>query len=538
TLFAKLPPGFSYRQWIPEDKVEVSATVLIGVNLGYGLNHLLTHLPESHKVLVIEPDPTLLLACLGQTDYRPFLERRQLHFLPPDEDYLAAVVQNMDLQFLYGRIHVRTDMPSTQMGPAYARWTQRVRARMESYSVEMGTLRHRQDTMVGNELGNFRRALGEGSLKNLQGSGAGLSAVILGAGPSLADFAPALRADPGYALYATSLQTLPALQRLGITPHFCLALDFNAAMLRVYEHLDMERAKDVPLVYSTKVNPEVVARYPGRTVPLWTLGGLATFTMKDTDLVLDAGGNVSLTLVRLLRWCGVERMLLVGQDFAWREERTHAEGHMYGGARFVFRPSIHQRLRNPEGEEVITSNQYLASKRELETDLRKQPFPIFNLWGGGLGIEGAPSVTLDQARAEGLLGSAPGTVQAFVTRLEHCREFHKSFTFRPRSHIWTQDLKRAEKRLEKLAKRPDRHQEEIHSVLEQALIYIKQDPLYLPYLFNEVMNMAGLAKTRVDYGPGALAEYRRIRREVIRKVRQVDRTLTEAARATQAERAA
>ena len=528
-MFENLPPGRLYDEWIPTEKADTSATIVIGCNLGYGLNHLLTKTPNSHKIIVVEPRAEMLMACLGQTDYRPFMKIRKLHFAPPDEEYLATLVQNLDLQFVYGRIFVRQDLPSQQIGAGYALWSRKLRDRMDNFSVELSTLRHRQDVMVGNELGNFPRALRDGSLIGLKDTAAGLSAVILSAGNSLKEFAPALRENPGYALYTTSLQTMPILQEHGIKPHLCLAIDFNPAMLRVYDRLDPEFARDVPFIYSTKVQPDLVRRYPGRTVPLWTLGGLATFAMQNSDLVLDAGGNVTITLVRLLRWCGVSQIMLAGQDFAWREDAsTHAEGHHSARPGFRFNPSKHVRLTNRDGEEIISSRQYLASKRELEADLKREPLPVHNLYGGGAEIAGTRNVTLEQVRGQGVLASAPGTVQAFQARLEHAREFTKSFTFTPRSHVWASDLRHAERRLAKLLKKPGRNQDEIHTLLEHVLFYIKQDQLYLPYLFNETLNLSGLAKVRSTYSPSDLADFRAIHRDILKKVRQVDRTLSKA----------
>ncbi|MBU1612074.1 MAG: hypothetical protein KKC99_09545, partial [Proteobacteria bacterium] len=111
-LFASMPPGILYKNWTPEDRVATSATFIVGSNLGYGVNHVVAATPLSHKVLVLEPDPVVLTACLGQTDYRDVLEARKLLFIPPDTDYVHALVQNLDLQFVYGNVFLRGDMPS------------------------------------------------------------------------------------------------------------------------------------------------------------------------------------------------------------------------------------------------------------------------------------------------------------------------------------------------------------------------------------------------------------------------------------------
>ncbi len=522
-MFEALPPVGLYKEWTQIEKPDLSATLIIGANVGYGLNHVLVGTPDSHKVLVLEPNPAVLLACLGQTDYRPFFANKKLHFVLPSEQYLVEVIKNLDLQYIYGKIYLRADLPSRQIGPEYAQWMNVVRHKLENFSVEMATLRSRQDVMVGNELKNFSRALSDGSLKGLGGSAAGLGAVVLGAGPSLAQFAPQLAQNPGYALYVSGLQTLPVLKPYGIKPDFCLALDYDDSMLRVYDRLDADWASTIPLIYSTKVNPELVRRYPGPTLPLWTMGGLATFVLQDREFVLDAGGNVSVTLVRLLRWMGVGSILLAGQDFAWKGHCTHAEGHHAASGIMGFDPQRHQRIANLYGEEIISSIQYLTSKRDMEHDLKDAPFRVANLYGGGAVIEGAPAMTFQQAVNDGFLASAPGSKERFQRLLNLARTPCPDMRFEPRSHIWTSSLRHVEKRMQKLFRHPEASQGEIHNLLEQALFFVKQDPLYLPYLFNETIDLAGLAKTRRSYKPGDMAEFKRIGKSIIAKVREVDR---------------
>ena len=521
-IFDAVAPTHIYREWVDIEKPDLSATVIVGTNIGYGLNHILVNTPDTHKVLVLEPNPDVLLACLGQTDYRPFFANKKLHFIVPTDEYLMEVVKNLDLQYVYGKIYLRADVPSQQIGPEYAQWMINVKNRLENFSVEMVTLRLRQDVMVGNELKNYRRAAADGSLKTLKDSARGVGAVVLGAGPSLAQFAPDLARNRGYALYVSALQTLPVLRPYDLKPDFCLALDYDDSMLTLYNRLDMEWASDIPLIYSTKVNPEVVRRYPGPTLPLWTLGGLATFVMQDREFVLDAGGNVSVTLVRLLRWMGIGSILLAGQDFAWKGQTTHAEGH-HASAPLPFNPQAHQVLKNLWGEEIISSIQYMTSKRDLENDIKKSPFRIYNLYGGGVIIEGAPAVTLDEAVKDGCLSSAPGSKERFLTQLARARAPRQDMCFEPRSHIWTSSLRNVEKRLAKLFKHNETNQKDIHSTLEQALFFVKQDPLYLPYLFNETLELAGLAKTRRTYEPKDMQEFKRIGKNILSKVREVDR---------------
>ncbi len=521
-MFESLPPAGLYGGWLKSDKPESSATIIVGANLGYGINHLLTGTPDSHKVMLVEPRAEMLLACLGQTDFRPFFEAKKFHILVPDEDYIYEVIRNLDLQFIYGQIHLKSDVPSQQLGPEYARWSSIIRGKLENFSLELSTLRFRQDIMVGNEIENFRKALTDGSLKQLEGKANGVGGVILGAGPSLEQYVPRLLKNRSHVLYTCGLQTVPVLQKLGLKPHFCVAIDYDKSLLNLFSRLDPDFVQDIPLIYSTKINPEAVKRYAGPTLPLWTVGGMGTFVMKERDLVLDAGGNVSVTLSRLLRWCGVSHLLMVGQDYAWINNQSHANGHHHHSTK-MHKRSFHQTTKNMDGEEIVTTIQYMTAKRELENDLRQSAFPIFNLYGGGAPIENTRAVGIDAAYQEGILASAPGSVDRFMTDLMKCRNQGQDIRFETRGPMWSTSLRNAEKRLGKLFKHLAANQDDIHKTFLNLELFIKQDPLYLPYLFNETMDLAGLTRAKKRYEPKDFPEFKRIAKSILKKVREIDR---------------
>jgi len=529
-LHGAMPPALAYRDWAPADdpRLAAGASIIIGSGLGYGVNHVLAKTPDSHKVLVIEPRADLLLACLGQTDYRPFLAAGKLEFIPPDKAVLEERLRPLDVCFIFGKIYLRSDLPSSQFGPEYARWTAHARARLENISVELSTLRQKQDVMVGNELKNYRRAMSDGSLLGLRDMGRGMAAVVLGAGPSLARFAPELAKRRGRALYTAALQTLPALEGTGLKPDICMAIDFRPEMRVCLENLrDKSFAADIPLIYSTKMDPDVLAMYPGPTLPMWSVGGLATYVMADQEMVLDAGGNVGVALFRFLHACGVSSILLAGQDFSWTGERTHAPGHHSAQYRRTG-PSRHEvTATNADGETVYTATAYMAAKRDLELTLREGNIPVYNLYGGGLVIESARNVTLDEAHLTGALSCAPGSLERFLAALQRARAPRVRPVFASRAATWSSSLKNAGNHLEKLFKHPRKNTAEIHAMFERLALFLKQDPLYLPYLYNEIMDVCGLCHARTSYGMKDMVEFRHIRKRVLDKVREMDRRLSE-----------
>ncbi len=527
SLFGAMPPEAFYSRWNTTDLADRSATIIVGCNLGYGLNHVLTKTPPTHKVIVFEPSPAMLYACLGQTDYAPWMQMGKLFFFPPDKSLFRKILQGIDLQLIHGKIHLHLDIPSQQVGPQYAAFGAELRKALEGFTLEMTTLRLRQDVMLGNELANYHRAFGDGSLGPLEGSGTGLSAVILGAGPSLAQHAPALAANPGHALYLTALQTLPALRELGLKPHLCMAIDYSEGMLGIAKRLDPEWCRDIPLVYSAKVRPEVVRDYPGPTLPLWTEGGLGTFVLRGHAPVLDAGGNVSVTLMRFCKFLDVSQVLLVGQDFSWKPDAatTHAAGHHAAANGFTFQPGHHLTVKNWRGEDVVTAMPYLAGARDIEADIPGLERPVHVLYGDGLPLRGARPTDLDQIQSSGLLASRPGSLDRFAAALREANQPVAPPRFEARSPQWTSSLRAVTKRLEKLFAKPERNGDEIQSALGQVHLFLRQDRLYAPYLFNEIMDLAGLVHVRATYTRPDLTQFKKIAKRCLDKVREMDRVL-------------
>ncbi|WP_428566734.1 MAG: 6-hydroxymethylpterin diphosphokinase MptE-like protein [Solidesulfovibrio sp. DCME] len=524
-LFEAFPPAVHYRDWRPTEKLPGGATVIIGTALGYGLNHVLTGVPPSHKILVIEPLPEMLLACLSQTDYRPFLASGQLQFLPPDKQVVEQALTTLDVSFLYARINLRADGPSLQLGPQYARATAHVRARLENLGVELSTLRFKQEVMVGNELRNYARAMQDGSLLRVAGAAKDLTVVILGAGPSLARFGAALAAYRDKALFATALQTLPALERLGLKPHLCLAIDYGPVTGRGIDNLrDPSFAADVPLIYSTKMQPDVVGRYPGPRLPLWTEGGLATYVLKDQELVLDAGGNVGVTLERFFLWAGARRFVLVGQDLAWSGDSTHAPGHHNADpGRSDARSEA--TLQNLHGQPIHTDLAFLAAKRDLERDIAASGARFYNLYGDGAVIEGTHNITAEDLAAPGFFDGQGAARRVFLEALGRAAGPRVRPVFSQKAGEWAKSLANATRRLEKLVRKAHKHQAEIHHLLSQIQFFLRHDPLYLPYIYNEIMELAGIIQTRTHYGVKELTEFQDIRRRVLEKTREIDACL-------------
>jgi len=234
---------------------------------------------------------------------------------------------------------------------------------------------------------------------------------------------------------------------------------------------------------------------------------------------------VGVTLARFLSWAGVSRILLAGQDFSWPAERTHAPGHHAHQNVQSFDPNRDVQMTNLWGKTIYSNVGYLSAKRDLEKDLRKAEVPVYNIYGGGVEIEGSRVVDVEECHQRGLLASQPGARERFLDSLRRANRQRVRPVYQPRHATWNMSLRNATKRFEKLLKKPGKHQGEIRQLLNNVLHFLKQDPLYLPYLYNEVMDMAAMVNLKAKYGPTDMKEYRDILKRSLAKVKQVDLAL-------------
>ena len=525
-MFEAIHPKNIYQNWAVKKEDKPAATIIVGCNLGFGLTYLLANTPASDKLLVIEPNPEMVMVCLSQTDYRPFLEAQRLFFLPPDATAISDTVFNqLDLYFEFGQIQMRVDIPSQQLGPEYAQWFQSCKEILDDFRLDMNTIRGQQDTLIRNELDNFNRAIQDGSLNLLKNQAKGLTAVQLGAGPSLEQFAPIITKDPGSALLIAAFQSLPALQKYHLKPHLCMLIDPTPVMKNIYERVNLNWIKDIPLVYSCKALPEVVDAYPGPTLPMWTKGGLGSNIWNDIELVLNTGANVGIAVTRFLAWCGVSKILLVGQDFAWSGEKVHAAETAGRAYAFQRNPEKVRMLQNRQGEEICSNAVYVTALRELEKEIEALNIPVFNLYGGFAIIHGTQEVTWNEVLSRNILASEDCSLGHFIFKLDKAKTPVPRPVVKEQTARWQASLNSVQKTIEKLCKEGDNNQQEIYSILNELLLFMNQDALYRTYLINEIFRISGMLFTRKQIGLKEFDRLKQIFKQILSKVREIDQKL-------------
>ncbi len=520
-LMEDIPLGI-YKTWVSSSGRggERRLSVLIGSSVGYGMEVLLKK--TSDVVMVIEPHKELLLAALGILDISPFVCQRRLFFSLPSSSFmedilgmLSPFVHSSSYRILidpsYGKNHRDIEDILTKIKKAFF-----------DIQLYLRTANNRQEEMVKNEIANYYKTFEHGSLFPLKERFKGCYGIIIGAGPSLKRHLPGLARVQKKAFLFTSFQTLPVLFEAGITPTLVMVLDYSKVLEKVFDKVDMEWLREIPLVYSPKVRPEIVDKYPGIKIPLWTEGGLGTYLRRDRELVINSGGNVSVGLIRLLYEIGFRIFFLVGQDFSWRGEKTHVSGHHASeNGPFPLERSIC--LKNLEGEEIFSAGPYLTAVHEIEKDLgEKRDMTVYNLYGGGVVIKGALNIEWDYLKK--YISSHPQeeAIINFLREIKRCARKKLRPLLQLEGEEWKRSLRAVSGRLSRLFKRPWKRRQEISNVYMDILRFLLQHPLYTPYISPEIMEISHLALIKETYKPCDLRKTARVFRQIQKKVKEID----------------
>lgn len=229
---------------------------------------------------------------------------------------------------------------------------------------------------------------------DLFGQFEGMPAIICGAGPSLTNELPKLKALKTRALIFGGGSALNALVKGGVVPHFGAGIDPNAEQA---ERLKATQDIEVPFFYRLRIFPEALKLVKGQKLYIPGAGGYDVaewFEQRASidTLELDEGHNVVNFCTEIAVRMGCNPILYVGVDLAYTGGRLYAEG--VEEAETVKEPRI---VRSDiHGKPVETAWKWLAEAKWIAEYAENNPqIQFLNATGAGLGIPGVPNVPLE-----------------------------------------------------------------------------------------------------------------------------------------------
>lgn len=240
----------------------------------------------------------------------------------------------------------------------------------------------------------------------LRGKFASVPAIICGAGPSLSDFIAKASYVEDRALILAGGSAITALSRARIDPHLGIALDPNP---EEYRRLVDASAWNMPLVYATRVHPDIVQTTNGPLGYLRCLtGGPCEFYFEQAlglgevepigcDLNEEALSVTTMALALAVAM-GCNPILLAGVDLAYTGKQRYAEGVTLEG----MQGQHLLRRKDKRGGFVSTQVKWVMEAECLGAYAKQHPgVSFFDVTPGGLPIPGIERVSLEDALSSG-----------------------------------------------------------------------------------------------------------------------------------------
>lgn len=230
-------------------------------------------------------------------------------------------------------------------------------------------------------------------------------AIVCGAGPSLQKAIPALKKLADRALIIAGGSTLAALSSQGVPIHFGIAIDPN---LEEYRRLKNSFAFDTPLLYSTRVHPDVFQTCSGPFGYLRSgIGGILEVWMEEELRLLDPliGENLSSESISVTSICvafaqylGCRTICLSGVDLAYTNQKRYADGVCADVDNSFQEIDAEKsaadrilRRKNRKGQWIHTAVRWVMEAAALSHFAKKHPeIRWINTTEGGLKIQGIP----------------------------------------------------------------------------------------------------------------------------------------------------
>ncbi|WKY48558.1 DUF115 domain-containing protein [Eubacteriaceae bacterium ES3] len=229
----------------------------------------------------------------------------------------------------------------------------------------------------------------------------GKTAILVSAGPSLNFEIETLRKiknEKDAVIFAVG-SSVNTLVENNIFPDAVCSFDPSERNQLVYQKINEKRIKNIPMIFGSAIGYEVLDQYLGPKYHfITTQDRLGQFLLKyhDKELVKvfrDAPSVANLT-IELLYVLGFSKIILVGQNLAYLDNKSYAEGIEYRKDPVDLEDSNLLETKDVEGKTVKTTRGLLGMKEVMESYIKDFDIEVINTTVGGAAIEGTRFIPL------------------------------------------------------------------------------------------------------------------------------------------------
>lgn len=405
-LHSKYNPKDEATSWLSYVELHPkTAYIVLGFGLGYHVKKLLESIPENCRIYVIEnsQDDNLTQFTFHNMPETHWMFDERLKVIGgPDIWALAGQICKDLREHLLKKITICRHFPTMQL---FEDFYELVEGQLVPYIADMFTIStsfadQAKLLTVENFWANLPAISKSPGINGFWKSFENMPAIIVSAGPSLNKNIHLLKQYQDKALIIAVGTAIGAMNKHGIVPHFQVIGDKWELAYEAHKNCFNPRTA---LIAYYDINPCIVKNYPGKKffclyenvqVPS------SLHTILPASAPLKISMSVAITALDFAFFTGANPIIFVGQDCAYAEHATHADGVN------VVRDMEHAKkglvtVKGYYGSEVKTELGFKALLNTLSTLIQaNKGRKVVNATEGGAYINGALHMSLKDVGRE------------------------------------------------------------------------------------------------------------------------------------------
>lgn len=376
---------------------------LIGLGSGLFLKRLCTKTDVDVRIVVYEPSLAIFIKAMEEIDFSREIEERLIAFIVEgiNENELTPVVEKLisigNAEFLKFEIHPNyNELFPEEVLEA----TKIIRKKAEMTFVSANTSVRFQNILAINQMVNMRYLIdGYNTVSLMKAIDYNDTAILVSAGPSLNKNIEMLKKAKNRAFILAVDTALKPLIKAGIRPDAFITIDGS----KTFSLVELEEIKDIPIITPATANYAIIEKQRAKKIFYYDSHFLAFSVYMRVGKILPGvgcGGSVATSGMSLLFKMRFKTVILVGQDLAMTNNRTHADGTFED-----VMPEIDTtKMVKVKGnfEELVPTSSDFKLYLDWFVDFIKganevAPFKVINATEGGAYIEGTEWMSLDKA---------------------------------------------------------------------------------------------------------------------------------------------
>lgn len=387
-----------------ENVEEDNTVIFYGTGLGYHIDIFLKKHPNINYY-IYEPIPEMLYTYLSHKSLKklPSLNLKDIILADNEEEtrsFFNHILDKTRENFIYIPLNSHRNIYIEE----YNQFIKIFKETLKDKKSSIGTNLKFQERWILNSMKNFGEVLSTPNiLLEKKGEFKNKPAILVAAGPSLNEEIENIRyiKNNGLAYIFSVGSAINTLVYHDIYPDAATTYDPGKFNQNVFTKIKEKGIAEIPMIFGSSVGYETIINYPGDKYHMITSQDtvsnyyLKNKNGKSIDMVYDAP-TIAVVTLQLLYELGFSKIILVGQNLAYKGKKRHSEGIHY--SRDLTDSEIEKGIyvKDVYGEEILTNLGFNSMRQQMEEYIKAFPnIEVINTTKGGAYIEGTEFIELE-----------------------------------------------------------------------------------------------------------------------------------------------